>query len=125
MRSLGKGILKKLGDLVVHHSHDNSNGTNLQPLSSKANLLSLNLGGKKQETSTQEKSESTPIDSFDKEASPSMPAKRKFFESLGAVGTSKIFPKQGKGRPRNFCFAAHHQAMKSLQKISPRLNAIE
>ena len=51
--SLGKGILKELGELVVHHSHDNSNGTNLQPLPPKVNLLSLNLGEKKQKTLTQ------------------------------------------------------------------------
>ena len=104
--SLGKGILKELGELVVHHSHDNSNDTNLQPLPSKANLVSLTLGGKKQKTLAQQKSESTPIDSVDKEASPNMPAKRKFFESFGAVGTSKTFPKREKGRPRNFLFCS-------------------
>ena len=104
--SLGKGILKELDELVVHHSHDNSNGTNLQPLPSKANLLSLNVGGKKQKTSAQQKSKSTPIDSVDKEAFPNMPAKRNFFESLGAFGISKTFPKQRKDRPRNFLFCS-------------------
>ena len=33
---------------------------------------------------------------------PNIPAKRKFFETLGAVATSKTFPKRGKGRTRNF-----------------------
>ena len=119
--SLGKGILKELGELVVHHSHDNSNGTNLQPLPSKANLLSLNLGGKKQKTSTQEKSESTPIDPFDKEASPNMPAKRKFFESHEAVGTFKTFPKQRKGRPRNFLFCSSSSSDEEFTEDKPSL----